>query len=163
MSLMPESFIEKDIELIQNKIQQISKGVRELVVTGDCQLLSPPSSSFPRAENNQVSVAWPEHETQGDAGTLRLQSPAGGRPHRALEVLRRHPAGDTKSLEIFAKDIFCQFCKDICKRHLHQACAGKIILLLFGRADKIRIKKNANTRKRLLTSLEIAKNIGAIG
>lgn len=71
MSLMPESFIEKDIKLIQNKIQQISKGVRELVVTGDCQLLSPPSSSFPRAENNQVSVAWPEHETQGDAGTRR--------------------------------------------------------------------------------------------
>lgn len=109
MSLMPESFIEKDIELIQNKIQQISKGVCELVETGDCQLLSPPSSSFPKAENNQVSVAWPEHETLGDpvhAGTRRLQSPAGGRPRRALEVLRRHPAGDTKSLEIFAKDIF---------------------------------------------------------
>ena len=110
MSLMPESFIEKDIELIQNKIKQISKGVHELVETGDFASFChhhPPHSLEQRTIRLALRGQSTKHkETPVHAGTLRLQSPAGGRPHRALEVLRRHPAGDTKSLEIFAKDIF---------------------------------------------------------
>lgn len=125
MSLMPESFIEKDIELIQNKIQQISKGVRELVVTGDCQLLSPPSSSFPRAENNQVSVAWPEHETQGDAGTRRYtqatepggrqttQSFGGPQTTYILQVTQSHWR---YSQRIFFVNFVKTFAKGICTR-----------------------------------------------